>query len=258
MAKSQRASRSTHLWSLVSWWRVRVRQRRMERLAQAFHFTPQTRILDVGGTPDLWRLANLPGRLVIVNLGYDAWMARQAGFCTVVADGCQLPFRNGSFDLVFSNSVIEHLGTAERQKQFAREIARVGKGYFVETPNRWFPLEQHLMTPLLHWLPRRWQQWVAPRFNLWACIERPTPDRREHYVQHYLQAIRLLDARSLRRLFPDSHIMRERWLGLTKALIAIRSPTASGANEPRSESAGSQACEEERSFPAQQDPRTRG
>ena len=67
----------------------------------------------------------------------------------------KLPFGDGSFDFVFSNSAIEHLRTPERQRRFAVEVARVGKRYCVQTPNRWFPLESHLLTPWVHYLPKR-------------------------------------------------------------------------------------------------------
>ena len=72
----------------------------------------------------------------------------------IFADGCRLPFPDKSFDVVFSNSVIEHLGDPRKHEQYAREIARVGVRYFVQTPNRWFPIEPHLLTPLVHFLPR--------------------------------------------------------------------------------------------------------
>src|ERR1017187_2845994 len=65
----------------------------------------------------------------------------------VAGDGRAVPFRDAAFDVVFSNSVIEHVGDAQSQRAFAREVARVGRAYWVQTPNRWFPVEQHLLTP---------------------------------------------------------------------------------------------------------------
>ena len=76
----------------------------------------------------------------------------------MAGDGRALPFRDEAFDVVFSNSVIEHVGDAASQRRFAREVARVGRAYWVQTPNRWFPVEQHLLTPLVHWLPKSWQR----------------------------------------------------------------------------------------------------
>ena len=133
-----------------------------------------------------------------------------------------MPFADQSFDIVFSNSVIEHVGAAQDQQRFASEAARVGKCYWVQTPNRWFPVELHLLTPFLHYLPRSWQSRVARRFTVWEHIARPRPDQREFYIEHYLRDIRLLDARTLQQLFPGAQLIRERFCGFTKSLIAMR------------------------------------
>lgn len=64
-----------------------------------------------------------------------------------------LPFPDKSFDIVFCNAVLEHVGSRELQKHFLQEIFRVGRNAFVTTPNRWYPVELHTVLPLLHWLP---------------------------------------------------------------------------------------------------------
>lgn len=197
------------------------RSRRMRRFEKAFGVTDETRILDVGGTPLNWAFLSVQPRITMLNTPRESV---DAGFTWVWGDGRQLPFRDGSFDIVFSNSVIEHVGDAGSQRQFAREIARVGKAYWVQTPNRTFPIEPHLLTPFLHFLPGRWQRAIARRFTVWAMIERPSRDRWEFYIEHYLRDIRLLDAGDMRRLFPGAEVVRERLGGWTKALIAVRTP----------------------------------
>ena len=62
-------------------------------------------------------------------------------------------FTTGEFDVVFSNSVIEHVGDFDDQRRMADEVRRVGRRFFVQTPNRWFPLEVHTRLPFVHWLP---------------------------------------------------------------------------------------------------------
>ncbi len=181
----------------------------------------RTRVLDVGGTSRMWPDAPLRPRLVFVNLARTrAEIA--AGDELVIADGRALPFRDGAFEVVFSNSVIEHVGAPVEQRRFAAEIARVGRRYWVQTPNRFFPVEAHLLTPLVHWLPRRFQEWLVRRFTIWEMLARPRPDQRRYYIEHYLNDIRLLDAGGLAALFPDAVILRERFVGLTKSLIALR------------------------------------
>jgi len=197
------------------------RSRRMRRFARTFVITNETRILDVGGTPFNWAFLQSQPQVTIVNLPYSCapWEER---FTCVFGDGRRLPFADQSFDIVFSNSVIEHVGDWESQRKFATEIARVGRAYWVQTPNRGFPVEPHMMTPFLHYLPRAWQNRIARRFTVWALIERPSADRWKFYIDHYLRDIRLLDAGEMQRLFPEAEIVRERLGGVTKALIAVR------------------------------------
>ena len=195
------------------------RRRRMERFARELAIGGDTTVLDIGGTPECWDLLPIRPRVTLLNTprakddlgGAAVWVA---------GDGRALPFRDQSFDVVFSNSVIEHVGDRESQRRFAQEAARVGRSFWVQTPNRWFPIEQHLLTPIVHWLPRPWQRAVVPRWNLWRLLVRVTPDRRAFYIEHYLSDVRLLTARELQELFPRARIVRERLLGWTKSLVA--------------------------------------
>jgi hypothetical protein len=86
-------------------------------------------------------------------------------------------------------------------------------------------MEQHLLTPFLHWLPPVWQRRLMPRLNLWRLLVRVSPDRRQFYIDHYVAEIRLLSARGLGELFPDAQVLRERFLGWTKSLVAFRAPS---------------------------------
>ncbi len=192
----------------------------MQAFAERFALTPSTRVLDVGGTPSNWNLLAHRPRLTILN---EARTAAEQGTLTWVAgDGCRLPFRDQAFDIVFSNSVIEHVGSPERQHAFAREIARVGRRYFVETPDPRFPIEPHLLTPFLHWLPRRWRR-MAHHVNGWALLTRPSPDRRAFYVRHVVDDVALLSLSRLAELFPEPRIESERFLGWPKSLLAVKS-----------------------------------
>src|ERR1700677_4569627 len=167
------------------------RRRRMLRFAAELGITSETRVLDIGGTPDYWDMLLERPRLVLLNT--PRAKADLAGAASWVAgDGRLLPFGDGAFDVVFSNSVIEHVGDAASQERFAREVARVGRAYWVQTPNRWFPVEQHLLTPIVHWLPKRWQRAIVRRGTVWSVLTRPTPDRRDFYIEHFLRDIRLL------------------------------------------------------------------
>lgn len=196
------------------------RRRRMLRLAELFAIEPGWLVLDVGGTPAIWDLCPVRPRLVILNQP----RAREPvppGVLYVDGDGASLPFPDKSFDLVFSNSVIEHLGSREAMARFAAEVRRTARRYFIQTPDAASPVEPHLYTPFLHWLPRSWQRALAPRCSLWTLFSRASPDQRDFYIRHYLEEIRLLRARELQDLFPEARILRERFLGLPKSLIAV-------------------------------------
>jgi Methyltransferase domain len=64
-----------------------------------------------------------------------------------------LPFGDAQFDVVFSNAVVEHVGSRRAQRAFVGELCRVARAFFITTPNRWFPVEHHTGLPLLHYLP---------------------------------------------------------------------------------------------------------
>jgi hypothetical protein len=187
----------------------------MARFVREFAPGPHTRILDVGGTAETWPSGDGAPRVVLLNMP-------RAGPAAVFGDGRALPFADRSFDIVFSNSVIEHVGDRESQERFAHEVARVGRGYWVQTPNYWFPVEQHLLTPLIHWLPESWQRRLVPRMTIWGAISRASDDQRRFYFEHYLRDVRLLTAPEFGELFPGARIVRERALGWTKSLVAMR------------------------------------
>src|SRR5215211_2910880 len=118
----------------------RLRRRRFELFNQLLSRVPRPlRILDVGGLEEFWEilgLADEPGvEIVLVNL--TAGTTRRSNMTSIVGDGRSMPgFRDGEFEVVFSNSVIEHVGGWDDQRRMADEIRRIGQRYFVQTPNR--------------------------------------------------------------------------------------------------------------------------
>ncbi len=136
----------------------------------------------------------------------------------VQADGRQLPFGDHAFDVVYCNSVIEHLPDQKSRAALAGEIARVGRGYSVQTPNRWFPIEAHTLTPGFQFLPRNWQARLVRNFTVWGWLQRPDRDEARGFVE----SIHLLSETDLRLAFPGASIERERFLGMTKSITAVR------------------------------------
>jgi len=177
------------------------------------------RILDVGGYHWFWAMIECANTVVCLNLDIPADPGPvPSRFSYVKGDGTRLPYADGAFDIAFSNSVIEHLGTYENQVRFANEIRRVGRRYWVQTPNRRFFIEPHLVTPLIHFLPRAWQRRLLRWFTVWGLGTKPTPAQ----VDAFMEEIRLLTEAEMRALFPDAEIRSERFLGFKKSFIAIR------------------------------------
>ncbi len=164
------------------------------------------RILDVGGTAHYWHKMGYTGHHAIVLINK---MPQQVlpNMVSVVGDArCLRQFRDGEFDIVFSNSVIEHLGSFDSQKMMADEIRRVGKRYYVQTPSFWFPIEPHYMLPLIHWLPKSAQLMVKK-------IMHPRLSKEE---------LRLMTESELRQLFPDAEVIKEKFLLLTKSYVVLK------------------------------------
>lgn len=175
-------------------------------------------ILDVGGTEAFWSESAFKDRVTLLNTEPSRFGAAGKVGLQVVGDGCALPFPDKAFDIVFSNSVIEHVGTWERQVQFAAESRRAGTSVWIQTPAREFFIEPHLIAPFIHWLPRRWQRRMIRWFTVRGWVDRPNPAD----VEAFLDEVRLLTFGEMERLFPDCEIRKERFLGLCKSYVATR------------------------------------
>jgi 2-polyprenyl-3-methyl-5-hydroxy-6-metoxy-1,4-benzoquinol methylase len=133
--------------------------------------------------------------------------ARQHGFQTALisTDG-MLPFPDQSFDIVHCNSVIEHVLVPEHRARLASEIQRVGRNWFIQTPNRYFFFEPHTGLPFAQFLPE-------PLVRVLLRYMRRVWDGALGW--------RLLDKREILSLFPAGALIRERFLGLTKSLVVV-------------------------------------
>jgi hypothetical protein len=197
------------------------RTRRMRRFAAVFRPTRDTSILDVGGALYNWQTIGCDARVTLVNIGFRYFKVADRlppNVSLALGDGRRLAYADDSFEICYSNSVIEHLSDFEGQQRFAAEVRRVGRGVWVQTPARWFFLEPHLVTPFIHWLPRSWQRRLLRNFTLWGLLRRPSQAR----VDEFLHEVRLLTYSEMKALFPDCRIERERFFGMTKAYVAVR------------------------------------
>ncbi len=209
--------------SVPNSWASRMRRDRLQQfLATLPHAAGRVRVLDVGGTEGFWANVWNPEceRLSITVLNLEG--EQSSGRLPVrscVGDARDLSrFGSAEFDVCFSNSVIEHVGTLADQQKMANEIRRVAKGYFVQTPYRYFPLEPHFHFPGWAQLPMWCRAALHRRLNLgWMRAE---PDSLKARMD--VEQIRLLSIREFRLLFPDGEILMEKVGPLLKSMIAVR------------------------------------
>ncbi len=193
------------------------RTKRMEQFAYFFHLTRNTQVIDVGGNHFNWKLIPIIPKLTIANI-YTPVVSDDQEITWLVADGCQLPFSDDTFEIAYSNSVIEHLSNWSNQQSFAKEIRRISQHYYVQTPNRHFFIEPHLLTPFIHFIPSAIRLHLLRNFTVWGLIGRPSKKQ----CQEFMEEIRLLDEEEMKQLFPDAEIIKEKVWGFTKSLIAIK------------------------------------
>jgi ubiquinone/menaquinone biosynthesis C-methylase UbiE len=190
----------------------RLRQVKLELFFSLSGNAERNTLLDVGGgtgiDSEFVSLYRAFRDVTVVNLDPSPDCYGLPHIRRMVADGCCLPFADQSFDWVFSNAVIEHVGGFEEQRRFAAEISRVARcGYFVTTPNKFFPIEPHTLLPLYQFLPEPWQRKVV---------------RISPYYVHVYEKIRLLGARDLRDLFPGARIVSTGFPIVGTSIVAMR------------------------------------
>jgi ubiquinone/menaquinone biosynthesis C-methylase UbiE len=188
----------------------------MRFFADAFGLRDDMRIIDVGGRKTNWCLIEEKPDVTIVNIEFGD--AEDGRFHYVHTDGKNLPYADNSFELCYSNSVIEHVGDWDAREAMAREIRRVASRYYVQTPNKWFFSDPHTVGAFLHWLPKRYHRKLVRWCTLWGLVDRPSQEQ----IDALLEEVELLTEREMRALFPDAQIVKERFLGMTKSIIALR------------------------------------
>lgn len=175
-------------------------------------------ILDIGGNQIFWRNAGLHNQsdyqITILNL--DLQKASFENFTSVVGDATNLSqYKENQFDLVFSNSVIEHLYNKQNQVKMASEAQRVGRFHFIQTPNKYFFLEPHFLLPFFQFLPGSLKFSILTKTKL-SRLKRWD----KAFARQYLDEIRLLSPHEMKELFPNSKIWREKFFSVTKSIVA--------------------------------------
>lgn len=213
---------SIYDWRRSATWANRLRNKRFDFLRSLIDETQaidKLKILDVGGTPLFWEKCGFSkqelAQMQIIFLNIEE--VECSNFEFILGDAKNMTqFKENDFDLVVSNSVIEHVGDYDCQHQMAEEIKRVGKRYFIQTPNLYFPVEPHFLVPFFQFFPNSLRVWLLTHFSLgwYAKID----DIQQ--AKKLATETQLLSKKKFTNLFNEASIYEEKVLAITKSFIA--------------------------------------
>jgi len=180
------------------------------------------KILDIGGSDYHWRNSEFVNNrnfyITIVNTELQNLKGLR-NVCFLKRNATNLGFfDNREYDVVYSNSLLEHLNSFETQMAVADEMRRIGKHYFVQTPNYYFPVEPHFLFPFFQFLPDSLKTKLVMRYNL-GWFEKENDEAK---AKEIAGSIRLLKKEELIKLFPDASFYCEKYFLLNKSFIAYK------------------------------------
>ena len=188
------------------------RTRRMRSFSALTRITEGMSVLDLGGQPMIWETMPVDLNLTILNkpgIALRNTVTRHK-ITYIEGDACDVKALNDQlFDMVFSNSVIEHVGAADKRASFAKEVRRLGRRYWVQTPSKWFPIEAHCGMPFWWFYPESVRRYFIERWRkklpAWTTM---------------VEESTVLSKAELRHLFPEATVIAESFFGITKSYIA--------------------------------------
>lgn len=204
---------------------AKARARRWALVDSLFPDIREMRVLDLGGTVEAWQRAPVrPAHVTVLNL-FEPGETDESWLVPVVGDACAASEvlaaggHGDSFDLVFSNSLIEHVGGHAKRVSLAAEVLALAPFHWVQTPYRYFPVEPHWLFPMMQFLPVRARGSIALR---WPLVHSRPATRAE--AQSNVQWTELVSITEMQAYFPQSQVVHERVAGLIKSIIAVQSP----------------------------------
>ncbi len=157
--------KKTYLHNLIKKIIISARERFFIKLKNLTNYNLNNSVLDIGTTPstDIEQnifLENTKDNLNITCISNQDCSLLKKKYPNVkdfkIGDGKKTEFLDNSFDIVHSNATIEHVGSYTNQTIFVKECLRISKKFvFIQTPNRYYPIDFHTTIPLIHWLPKK-------------------------------------------------------------------------------------------------------
>ncbi len=192
----------------------RFRRRRFELFKKLLSVQNGETILDVGGTEATWLNTGMEENVTLLNIRFDP---KPKLIKFVEFSACDMRvIRGKAYNIVYSNSVIEHVGTLDAQRAFANEVRRVSDRYWVQTPSKYFPVEPHFCFPFFEFLPENAKRFIGLRWP-YSHLKRNNEN-----ILDELARLKLLGRSELQMLFPDARVLDEKFLTLTKSIVAYK------------------------------------
>ncbi len=199
--------------------RFEILEKRIESLASQ---KETFKILDIGGDISYWKHVgwqNPKSDIYLLNLYENTIPEADCNkFHSVIGNALDIPFKQDDFELIFSNSVIEHVGSIQNQKKFADEVNRLSNHYIIQTPSLWFPLEPHSLIPFFQFIPHMLRAFLIMTFHINYF---PKTKNYKDAVNVSKSTI-MFTKKRFQKLFPEAEIEVERLFGIPKSYTAIK------------------------------------
>ena len=202
--------------NLMERYRAQSREKKYKLFLEKIQPKDNDTILDIGGGNGLFleQKYQHKSNIICLDLELEPLLVTKEKYPEIqciLADATALPIKDSSVPIVFSNAVIEHVGNRENQKQYANEILRVAKKFFVTTPNKFFPIEFHYRIPFYQFIPKIIQRWLNNKFSvgLW-------------YNKGIWEDIYLLSYRQLKKLFSKNTVIKLNTTFISESLICYK------------------------------------
>jgi len=191
------------------------RKKRFNLFINYLNVNKNDKILDVGGVESTWLGTGFEKNVTLLNIKFSS--QRNPIFSYIESDACNMFFlKDNAYDIIYSNSVIEHLGSIDKQREFAKEVKRVGKKYWVQTPYKHFPIEPHLLFPFFQYFPPPIQRYIGMKWN-YSHFK-----INDENILDEISRLRLLNLSDMHKLFPQSNVIKEIYFGIVKSIIAYK------------------------------------
>jgi len=192
----------------------KLRRKRFELFLQTLNISKTDTIIDIGGYEGIWEGTGLESQVTLLNLTFGE---NKPNMKYIEGNACDMHMiEDQAFDVAFSNSVIEHVGKNNEQELFAKEVQRIAKKYWIQTPYKHFPIEPHLLFPLFQYFPSGLQSFIGKRWP-YSHLKKYNLD-----IPDELARLKLLTKSRLKGLFNDGKLHQEKYAGWTKSIIAYK------------------------------------